>query len=273
MADDLVPIATFVTPAQAAAARCALEAQGIVSFLKDDHLVGMNWLLGNAVGYVKLVVAAADAERARAMLDTPFDDWPGYAQRETWTCRQCGEETDRRFDHCRHCGIARHPADTDDVEVQAFTKQLADDDRAEQRAGNPYASPRSMSNAESPEAECAADEQGPRACCPSCGKPRVAVCPYCRTSGGHFRAAENFDGEMPADEPEMLICPTCDEPFDAVYFRVCDACGHDFGSGLEAPPVVPDRPAEPLNWRVIAVGLGGIAVVAGLGIYFAFILS
>lgn len=239
MADDLVPIATFVTPAEAAAARCALEAQGIVSFLKDDNLVGTNWLLGNAVGYVKLVVPSADAQRARALLDTPFDDWPGDAK-------------------------------LNNAEVQTFTRQLAtENDKADKQRANPYASPRSMTDAESAsEFEPAANDTDSRARCPACGQPRVAVCPFCRTTGGHFRAAENFNGE-----PEMLICPTCDEPFDAVYFRVCGACGHDFGSGLDAPPIVRDVPAEPLNGRLIAVGLGIIGLVAGVVIYFAFILS
>ena len=71
----------------------------------------------------------------------------------------------------------------------------------------------------------------------------------------------------------MLICPTCDEPFDASYLRVCEWCGHDFGSGVEAPQILPNMPVEVLNWRVWLVGLGGVAVVSGLVIYFAAILG
>lgn len=250
MPDDLIPIATFVTPAEAAAARCALEAQGIVSFLKDDNVAGT--LVANTVGYVKLIVAAADAERARDLLDTPFDDWPGQAE----------------------AGAA---------EVSEFTQQLADEHaRSPEQTANPYASPRSHFAAETPSGgEPPGEELGPRARCPMCGEPRVAVCPYCRTTGGHFRAADDFgverfageaSGELSASEPAMLICPTCDEPFDAVYYRVCGACGYDFGSGLEAPPIVREFSSEPLNGRVIALGLGCVALVAAIIVYFAMIL-
>lgn len=246
MSTDLIPIATFVTPAQAAAARCALEAQGIVSFLKDDHLAGT--LVGNTVGYVKLMVPVADAQRARDLLEHPFDDWPGYKE-------------------------------ATDAEMQAFGRQLADGGgNSHQETANPYASPRSMSADESrlPD-KTKGQESSAHALCPSCGEPRVAVCPYCQTTGGHFRAAEDFtaedvSGEAADGEPVMLICPTCDEPFDAAYFRVCGACGHDFGSGLDTPPIVRELSSEPLNGRVIAVAAGCIALVAALIIYFAMIL-
>jgi uncharacterized protein YbaR (Trm112 family) len=101
----------------------------------------------------------------------------------------------------------------------------------------------------------------------------MAVCPYCKTSGTRFRSADLFQVDAARDEPEMLICPTCDEPFDAAYLRVCEWCGHDFGSGLEVPQIVAELPTEASNWRVWLVGLAGVAVVAGLMFYFAAILS
>lgn len=274
MPDELVPIATFVTPAQAAAARCALEAQGIASFLKDDNLVGMNWLLGNAVGYVKLVVSAADAQRARTLLDTPFDDWPALSSAATWNCRQCGEESDTRFDRCQHCGQARHDDLADGLTQEAFSQSLREAaDDAQRRMENPYASPRSdVPQAETGEPTAADDADfGPRACCPACGKPRMAVCPYCRTSGTRFPAADTFGGDVTEEEP-LLLCPTCDEPFEASYLRICEWCGHDFGSGVKAPEIVKEFSSEPLNWRVLLVGLAGAAFVAVLVAYFAMLL-
>ena len=52
--ENLVTIATFDSPAEAEVARLALEEHGIRAFLADDNLVGMNWLLSNAVGGAKL---------------------------------------------------------------------------------------------------------------------------------------------------------------------------------------------------------------------------
>ena len=275
MPDELVPIATFVTPAQAAAARCALEAQGIVSFLKDDNLVGMNWLLGNAVGYVKLLVSEADARRARSVLDTPYD-WASLSQHENWKCRHCGEESDIRFDHCQHCGQARLDDRPDLAAQQAFANSLIETgDETKRRAANPYASPRPNAAEHESAGGKEADDDHPAssARCPSCSKPRMAVCPYCRTSGTRFRAADTFgDGITPNEEP-LLLCPICDEPFEGSFLRLCEWCGHDFGSGVEAPEIVREASSEPLNWRVLLVGVGGAALVAGLVGYFAVLLS
>jgi hypothetical protein len=76
MVDGFVVVATFPNVAEAEAARLALEAAGIQAFLRDDELVSMVWLLGNAVGYVKLLVAAPDADRAQLVLRTAYTDWP-----------------------------------------------------------------------------------------------------------------------------------------------------------------------------------------------------
>ena len=43
-------IATFDLPPKAELARNALTAAGIQSVLGDDNLIGMDWLVGNAVG-------------------------------------------------------------------------------------------------------------------------------------------------------------------------------------------------------------------------------
>lgn len=271
MPDRLVPIATFVTPAQAAAARSALEAQGIASFLRDDNLVGMNWLLGNAVGYVKLLVSEPDAQRARALLETPFDDWPATSSAGSWKCPHCGEENDTRRDHCQRCGQTRSDARPNDTAQEAFMNRLqADDDN--RQATNPYASPRSdVADGETDDRSELDDGPEPQVLCPACGRPRTAVCPYCRTSGTRFRIADTFGADM-AEEP-LLLCPTCDEPFEASYVRVCEGCGHHFDSGVEAPDVVKESTSEPLNWRVLLVGLGGVILIVGLVSYFAILVK
>ncbi|HVA48359.1 MAG TPA: hypothetical protein VNH11_18475 [Pirellulales bacterium] len=280
MPDELLPVATFVKPAEAMAARLALETQGITCFLKDENIVSMDWLLGNAVGYVKLVVRASDALRAREVLDTHFDDWPSFTQGPTWKCPQCGEEAEKRFDKCPHCGTARpsnRQATAGPNEEKEFIQSLRNRDEAQRQAGNPYAPPRSEAAAvEIPGAEADVntdDVAEGQARCPACGRTRVAVCPFCRTTGTRFRAADMMEMDDANEEPALLICPTCDEPFEPAYLRRCEWCGHDFGTGIEPPEIVRPLQTEPLNGRVLLAIAGGLAMVAAIVVYFAVLLS
>lgn len=68
MANDWKTVATFSQPVEAHLARTKLESEGIVCVVSDEYLVRVNWLLSNAVGGVKLLVAPWDEERARAIL-------------------------------------------------------------------------------------------------------------------------------------------------------------------------------------------------------------
>lgn len=63
-----ITVASFGEPVAAHLARTRLEAEGIECIVHDEYLVRVNWLLSNAVGGVKLMVPAWDAERARDIL-------------------------------------------------------------------------------------------------------------------------------------------------------------------------------------------------------------
>ncbi len=69
MAGRLVTIATFDKPPQARLAQNALEAAGIKSTVADETTVAMDWLLGAAVGWVKVQVMDEDADRAVTVLE------------------------------------------------------------------------------------------------------------------------------------------------------------------------------------------------------------
>ncbi|QDU51297.1 putative signal transducing protein [Gimesia panareensis] len=69
MSDDFVTVATLNTPTEASLVRNQLEAEGIRVFLSDEEAVGMAWYLGNAIGGIKVQVAAEDADRAFGLLD------------------------------------------------------------------------------------------------------------------------------------------------------------------------------------------------------------
>jgi hypothetical protein len=71
--DDLVVVATFIGMDEAAVARCALEHEGIQTFLANEHLVAIAWQLSQATGGVRLSVATKDVERARKILRSGAD--------------------------------------------------------------------------------------------------------------------------------------------------------------------------------------------------------
>jgi len=127
--------------------------------------------------------------------------------------------------------------------------------------------------------------------CPGCGKRRSTQCPVCGTFGTEFppvdmgfvlmsglgggdaagacdgcgscgcageteEAADQADTTQECDDavpPRMLICPTCDEPFEPEYPRLCQWCGHEFPDGFEVDGTVTSP--EQLNSRIIAAVL------------------
>jgi len=69
MAERFVTIATFNEPTEAHILKGRLEAEGIVCFLGDEHIVGAHPFYAVAVGGVKLKVAESDSEEARGILE------------------------------------------------------------------------------------------------------------------------------------------------------------------------------------------------------------
>jgi hypothetical protein len=76
MADKLVTLGTFDSPVEARFAVNRLEEAGIPALVADKNTVAMDFLLGNAVGCIKVQVQAADLERAEAVLADPTDRVP-----------------------------------------------------------------------------------------------------------------------------------------------------------------------------------------------------
>lgn len=63
-----ITVASYLDPIQAQIARGLLLAEGIDAQLGDEHLALANWEWRLAIGGTRLRVAAADADRARAVL-------------------------------------------------------------------------------------------------------------------------------------------------------------------------------------------------------------
>ncbi|QDU18588.1 hypothetical protein [Urbifossiella limnaea] len=79
MGTKLVTIATFDQVVMAQMAADALRAGGIDAVVTDAEVVSMDWLLGQAVGGIKVQVREDDAERAVVELGRKFgDDGEGF---------------------------------------------------------------------------------------------------------------------------------------------------------------------------------------------------
>jgi hypothetical protein len=89
----LVTVARFRDLTEAALAQGALESAGIESYLRDTNLVRNDWFYSNLVGGIRMDVAEADVDAAKAVLAQPIpesialDTGQSYQQP---TCPRCG---------------------------------------------------------------------------------------------------------------------------------------------------------------------------------------
>lgn len=73
MPKDLVCVGVYSTTELAHAARFALEAEGIPSYLDNEWISSLMWTLTDTVGGVKLLVDSSDADVAAELLKNPVD--------------------------------------------------------------------------------------------------------------------------------------------------------------------------------------------------------
>ena len=68
-------LAEFSKPIEAHMLIAKLEGSGIRAFIRDEHMVTLDWLASNAIGGVKVDVEDEDFVQAReVMLAAPVDD-------------------------------------------------------------------------------------------------------------------------------------------------------------------------------------------------------
>lgn len=129
MSRELRIVGTFATPVEADAVRALLDAAGIRSVLADEATVGMNWLLGNAVRGVKVLVADDDLVRAVQIVSEAADAAHEFARRQdkppNWTCLLCGEEVSGDFNVCWSCGATRDGAADPEFERDAEAEEAS----------------------------------------------------------------------------------------------------------------------------------------------------
>jgi hypothetical protein len=66
---EFITLKTFDNPIDAHILKSKLESEGIISFLFDENIVGLNPLYSIAVGGIKLKINRSDYEKAYAILD------------------------------------------------------------------------------------------------------------------------------------------------------------------------------------------------------------
>ncbi len=103
----LVTIAAVQMVAEADLIKSTLEEHGLEVYLADDNLIAMDWLLSNAVGGVKVQVAAKDAEAAREIVEQIQKRKPNDAPPVVFDCQDCGQRLE--FPGLRRGGVETCP--------------------------------------------------------------------------------------------------------------------------------------------------------------------
>lgn len=119
MTDELITIASYEFVAEAEIAQMVLRENGVDAFLRDQSIIAMDWLLGNAIGYVKLQVPESQAERAVELLaalkqESAGNDETGSAG--SCVCPTYGLVLGNHADRCPACIEASENADLDDAD-------------------------------------------------------------------------------------------------------------------------------------------------------------
>jgi len=110
----LVTVGRYRDLPEAEIARSVLESAGVETYLQDEHVVGMNWNMSDAVGGVRLQVESADEQGALALLNqaTPetiaFGDRGNFVQPRCPTCSSSDVSTGQYYGV-----IESHPSDSD----------------------------------------------------------------------------------------------------------------------------------------------------------------
>ena len=87
---ELITLKTFESPIEAHILRSKLESEQIDAFVFDEHSVGMNQFLSNAIGGVKVKIKKEDTDRAMKVLEEI--DASNYTNDldEILVCPKCG---------------------------------------------------------------------------------------------------------------------------------------------------------------------------------------
>lgn len=132
---EFVIVGRYPTLALAQLAKATLEESGIHAFFENAELVNAEWILGNAVGSIRVLVAQADADQANSILAECLpkriaveeDDEEEFRED---TCLACGAVFPNESQSCPKCGWS-FAADGDDVSLPEAESFAPDHDSEE----------------------------------------------------------------------------------------------------------------------------------------------
>lgn len=105
MSDDLTTIASYRFLAEAETDKLELEGEGFTVFLADAEIVNMDWLLGNAVGDIKLQTPNEQAQAAAERLQLLRNERQARAATASVEkCLSCGAPLPADTAKCPVCG-------------------------------------------------------------------------------------------------------------------------------------------------------------------------
>ncbi len=107
MEPKLTTLCTYPSSIQAETVKWALEQEGITTFVADSNTITADWLLGPAVGWVKVQVAEADAVAALAVLEKHPNLLKTYFEPKlevASVCLSCEAAMEEADETCVACG-------------------------------------------------------------------------------------------------------------------------------------------------------------------------
>lgn len=105
--------------------------------------------------------------------------------------------------------------------------------------------------------------------CPRCGQRRSARCPVCGVSRTDFALADSQ--QFGTGQPVLLKCEDCDDVFCPDWYRLCVACGHDFGHGVQVGQSSAESEGHFRSLSAIVIAL--VATALALAAYFAWLFA
>ena len=84
-----------------------LDAEGIPSYIRNEHAAGLSELQGPAFYPVLCVDSDGDYDAAMALLGPMRESSANNTEQNDWTCLNCQEGVPAGFDVCWNCEAAR----------------------------------------------------------------------------------------------------------------------------------------------------------------------
>lgn len=148
---EFVKIASWYNAADAEHAKAVLNWNGVDAFIEGADLKTSLSYIGSALGDVKLIVRAEDAERATKLLNALILE-ARNPHSGPWFCGTCEEVIEAGFELCWSCGQPRSEVEAPFPETAALASEIPSTDprdpanaslpeTASIDAANPYAPP------------------------------------------------------------------------------------------------------------------------------------